>query len=61
MVRMIGGTSRMIGKRFRVVAAVALFAVAITTSWSPLLLFASGILLFDVLLSRLDGAAKMRA
>ena len=51
----------MIGKRFRVAAAVALFAVAITTTWSPLLLFASGILLFDVLFSRLDGAAKMRA
>jgi len=26
-----------------------------------LLLFASGVLLFDVLFSRLDGAAKMRA
>ena len=61
MVRMIGGTPRRISKRFRVAAAVALFAVAITTTWSPLLLFASGILLFDVLLSRLDGAAKMRA
>ena len=61
LVRMIGGTSRMIGKRFRVAAAVALFAVAITTTWSPILLFASGTLLFDVLLSRLDGAAKMRA
>ena len=61
MVRMIGGTSRMIGKRFRVAAAVALFAVAITTTWSPLLLFASGVLLFDVLFSRLNGAAMMRA
>jgi hypothetical protein len=42
-----------------VAAAVALFAVAITTTWSPILLFGSGTLLFDVLLSRLDGAAKM--
>jgi hypothetical protein len=58
---MVGGTSRRIGKRFRVAASVALFAVAITTTWSPLLLFASGVLLFDVLFSRLDGAAKMRA
>jgi len=61
MVRMIGGTSRGIGKPLRVAAAVALFAVAVTTSWSPLLLFASGVLLFDVLLSRLNGAAMMRA
>jgi hypothetical protein len=61
LIRMIGGTSRMIGKRFRVAAAATLLAVAITTTWSPLLLFASGILLFDVLFSRLDGAAKMRA
>jgi hypothetical protein len=51
----------MTGKRFRVAAAVALFAVAITTTWSPLLIFGSGILLFDVLFSRLNGAAKMRA
>ena len=61
LVRMIGGTSRRIGKRFRVAAAAALFTVAVTTTWSPLLLFASGVLLFDVLFSRLNGAAKMRA
>jgi hypothetical protein len=61
LVRMIDGTPRMIGKPLRVAAAVALFALAITTTWSPLLLFASGVLLFDALLSRLDGAAKMRA
>jgi hypothetical protein len=61
LVRMIGGTPRRIGKPLRVAAAVALFAVAITTTWSPILLFASGTLLFDVLLSRLDGAVKMRA
>ena len=59
LVRLLGGTSRMIGKRFRVAAAVALFAVAITTTWSPLLLFASGILLFDVLFSRF-GLAQPR-
>jgi hypothetical protein len=61
LVRMIGGTSRRIGKPLRVAAAVALFAVAVTTTWSPLLIFGSGILLFDVLFSRLNGAAKMRA
>jgi len=61
LVRLIGGTSRGIGKWLRVAAAVALFAVAVTTTWSPLLLFASGVLLFDVLLSRLNGAAMMRA
>ena len=61
MVRMIGGTSRMIGKWLRVAAAVALFAVAVTTTWSPILLFASGVLLFDVLFSRLNGAAKVSA
>jgi len=61
LVRMIGGTSRRIGKRFRVAAAAALFTVAVTTTWSPLLLFASGVLLFDVLFSRLNGAGEMRA
>ena len=49
------------GKPLREAAAVALIAVAVTTTWSPLLLFASGVLLFDALLGRLDGAAKMRA
>ena len=52
LVRLIGGSLRGIDKRFRVAAAVALFAVAITTTWSPLLLFASGVLLFEALLSR---------
>lgn len=61
LVRMIGGTPRGIGKPLRVAAAATLLAVAVTTTWSPLLLFASGVLLFDVLFSRLNGAAKMRA
>jgi len=61
LARTIGGTSRSIARPLRMAAAVALFAVAVTTTWSPLLIFGSGILLFDVLLSRLDGAAKMRA
>ena len=52
LVRLIGGSLRGIDKRFRVAAAVVLFAVAITTTWSPLLLFASGVLLFEALLSR---------
>ena len=61
LARTIGGTSRSIARPLRMAAAVALLAVAVTTTWSPLLLFASGVLLFDALLSRLDGAAKMRA
>jgi hypothetical protein len=61
MVRLVGGTLWRIGKPLRVAAAIALFAVAITTTWSPLLLFASGVLLFDVHFSRLNGAATMRA
>jgi hypothetical protein len=61
LVRLVGGNLRGIDKRFRVAAAVSLFGVAITTTWSPLLLFASGVLLFDVLFSQLNGAAKMRA
>ena len=52
LVRLVGGSLRGIDKRFRVAAAVALFAVAITTTWSPLLLFASGVLLFEALFSR---------
>ena len=52
LVRLIGGSLRGIDKRLRVAAAVALFAVAITTTWSPLLLFASGVLLFEALFSR---------
>ena len=59
LVRLIGGTPREIGKRFRVAAAVALFAVAITTTWSPLLLFASGVLLFEALFSR-SGVAQAK-
>ena len=52
LARLIGGSLRRIGTRFRVAAAVVLFAVAITTTWSPLLLFASGVLLFEALFSR---------
>jgi len=61
LVRMIGGTSRRIGKRFRVAAAAALFAVAVTTTWSPLLLFASGFLLFDALLDHLSAMKQSRS
>jgi len=59
LVRLIGGSLRGINKRFRVAAAVALFAVAITTTWSPLLLFASGVLLFEALFSR-SGVAQAK-
>ena len=52
LVRMIGGTRWRNGGWLQVVAAVALFAVAITTTWSPLLLLASGFLLFNALLGR---------
>ncbi|RLT54116.1 MAG: hypothetical protein DWI70_06685 [Chloroflexi bacterium] len=61
LVRLIGGTPRRIGKRFRVAAAVALFAVAITTTWSPMLLFASGLLLFEALLNRFGVAESHRS
>ncbi|MFM8814303.1 MAG: hypothetical protein ACKOD4_04770 [Candidatus Limnocylindrus sp.] len=52
LARLIGGRLRGIDRRFRVAAAVALFAVAITTTWSPLLLLASGLLIFEALFSR---------
>jgi hypothetical protein len=61
LVRLVGGTPRRIGKRFRVAAAAALFALAITTTWSPMLLFASGFLLFDVLLSRLGTVSPTKS
>jgi hypothetical protein len=51
LVRLIGGRLRGIDKRIRMAAAVALFVAAITTTWSPLLLFASGVLLFEALFS----------
>ena len=51
LVRLIGGRLRGIDKRIRMAAAVALFVAAITTTWSPLLLFASGVLLFESLFS----------
>lgn len=57
LARLIGGRLRGIDRRFRVAAAVALFAVAITTTWSPLLLFASGLLIFGALFSR-SGVAE---
>ncbi len=57
LVRLIGGRLREIDKRIRVAAAVALFVAAITTTWSPLLLFASGVLLFESLFS-LAGAVE---
>jgi hypothetical protein len=59
LVRMIGGTSRSIARPLRMATAVALFALAITTTWSPLLLFASGVLLFEALFSR-PGVAQPR-
>jgi len=57
LARLIGGRLRGIDRRFRMAAAVALFAVAITTTWSPLLLFASGLLIFEALFSR-SGVAE---
>jgi hypothetical protein len=59
LVRLAGGSLRRINTWFRVAAAVALFAVAITTTWSPLLLFASGVLLFEALFSR-SGVAQAK-
>ncbi|MEY3655534.1 MAG: hypothetical protein RIS15_475 [Chloroflexota bacterium] len=52
LVQMFGGTRWRIGRWLQVAAGVALFALAITTTWSPLLLLASGFLLFNALLGR---------
>lgn len=57
LARLIDGRLLGIDRRFRVAAAVALFAVAITTTWSPLLLFGSGLLIFEALFSR-SGVAE---
>lgn len=52
LVRLIGGTPWRISSSLRGAAAVALLVVALGTSWSPVLLFLSGLLLFDALLGR---------
>jgi len=52
LVRFVGGSLRGFDRRLRVAGAVVVFAVAITTTWSPLLLFVSGVLLFEALFSR---------
>lgn len=49
-VRLVGGTPWQIHRGVRAAAAVTLFVAAIATSWSPPLLFLSGLLLFDALL-----------
>jgi hypothetical protein len=57
-VRLIGGTPRGIRRGVRAAVGAALFVVAITTTWSPLLLFLSGLLLVEALLAR-RGAARV--
>jgi hypothetical protein len=57
-VRLIGGTPRGIRRGVRAAVGAALFVVAITTTWSPLLLFLSGLLLAEALLAR-RGAARV--
>lgn len=61
LARLIGGTPKRIGTRFRVVVAIALFVVAISTTWNPMLLFASGLLLFEALLNRFGVAESHRS
>ena len=61
MVRAIGRNGRGIRTRFRVVAALALSLFAITTSWNPLLLLASGFMLSEALLSRRAKAGPMKS
>jgi hypothetical protein len=57
-VRLIGGTPWGIRRGVRAAVGAALFVVAITTTWSPLLLFLSGLLLVEALLAR-RGAARV--
>ena len=61
MVRAIGRNGRGIRTRYRVVAALALSLFAITTSWNPLLLLASGFMLSEALLSRSAKAGPMKS
>lgn len=61
MVRAIGRNGRGIRTRYRVVAALALSLFAITTSWNPLLLLASGFMLSEALLSRRAKAGPMKS
>ena len=59
-VRLIGGTPRGIRRGVRVAVGAALFVVAITTTWSPLLLFLSGLLLVEALLAGRVAARAVR-
>jgi hypothetical protein len=52
--RLIVGRSWPISRGVRGVAALLLLSAALSIPWNPLLLFASGLLLFDVLLGRRD-------
>jgi hypothetical protein len=56
--RLAGERIRRIGWRFRLATAMTLFGWAITTSWSPALLFLSGLIFFEALLSRFGVAGS---
>lgn len=60
-VRLIGGSPWRIGRALRATVGVALFVVAIVTTWSPLLLFLSGLLLFEALLGRRGATTATRS
>lgn len=52
LLRLIGGTRRGVSRGYRFLAAFVLFVFAVTTTWNPLSLFVSGLLLFDTFLGR---------
>lgn len=56
--RLISAPQDRIDRRVRGVAGLMLFLVTIATSWSPLLLFLSGLLLFGALLGRHSDDAR---
>jgi hypothetical protein len=58
LVRLVGERLRHIGWGYRVTTAIALFGWAIATSWSPVVLFLSGLTLFEALLSRFGVAGS---
>lgn len=61
LARFMRGRSSSLDWKFRVIAGLALFGWAIATSWSPAIIFLSGLVLFEALLGRLGVADSERA
>ena len=61
LARLAGGRRWSVNWKFRVIAGLALFGWAIATSWSPVVLYLSGLTLFEALLGRLGVADSERA